>query len=58
MAKEKAKCWSLKVAVAPMPLCKRVQQVLAKLYAQGYVLKSTFSGDHGSISTLIFLKGQ
>ena len=37
---------------------KRVQQVLAKLYAQGYVLKSTFSGDHGSMSTLIFLKGQ
>lgn len=37
---------------------KRVQQVLAKLYAQGYVLKSTFSGDHGSMSTLIFSKAQ
>jgi hypothetical protein len=37
---------------------RRVQQVLARLYAQGYVLKSTFTGDHGSISTLVLLKGQ
>lgn len=36
---------------------KRVQRVLASLYAQGYVLKSTFTGDHGSMSTLIFVKG-
>lgn len=36
---------------------KRVQRVVASLYAKGYVLKSTFTGDHGSISTLIFVKG-
>ncbi|WP_460584560.1 hypothetical protein [Hymenobacter arcticus] len=35
---------------------KRVEQVLAKLYAQGYVLKSTYSGYGGNMSTLVFLK--
>jgi hypothetical protein len=37
---------------------KRVHQLLTKLYAQGYVLKNTFTGDHGSISTLVLVKGQ
>jgi hypothetical protein len=35
---------------------KRVHQVLTKLYAQGYALKSTFTGDHGSMSTLVLVK--
>jgi hypothetical protein len=35
---------------------KRVHQVLTKLYAQGYVLKSTFTGDRGSMSTLVLVK--
>jgi hypothetical protein len=35
---------------------KRVQQVLTKLYAQGYAVKSTFTGDHGSMSTLVLVK--
>lgn len=35
---------------------KRVHQVLSRLYAQGYVLKSTFTGDHGSMSTLVLVK--
>jgi opacity protein-like surface antigen len=37
---------------------KRVQQVVTKLYAQGYVLKSTYSGYGGNMSTLVFVKGQ
>lgn len=37
---------------------KRVQQILTALYAQGYALKSTFSGDHGNMSTLVLVKGQ
>jgi hypothetical protein len=37
---------------------KKVQQVLTKLYAQGYVLKSTFSGYQGNMSTLVLIKGQ
>jgi hypothetical protein len=37
---------------------KRVQQVLARLYAQGYVIKRTFTGDHENMSTLVPVKGQ
>jgi hypothetical protein len=37
---------------------RRVQQVLTKLYAQGYVIKSTFTGDHGNMSTLVLVKEQ
>ena len=32
------------------------QQVFAKLYQQGYVLKSTFSPGAGTVSTLVFVK--
>jgi hypothetical protein len=32
------------------------QQVFAKLYQQGYALKSTFSPGNGAVSTLVFVK--
>jgi hypothetical protein len=35
-----------------------IQKVVAGLYAQGYSLKSTFDGNKGVVSTLIFVKGQ
>jgi hypothetical protein len=35
-----------------------IQKVVAGLYAQGYSLKSTFGGNQGVLSTLIFVKGQ
>lgn len=34
------------------------QQIVAKLYQQGYALKSAVSQDNGGFSTLIFVKGQ
>jgi hypothetical protein len=34
------------------------QDIIAKLYQQGYSLKSTFSEFQGSLSTLVFVKGQ
>jgi hypothetical protein len=33
-----------------------IQQAIAKLYQEGYSLKSTFSGYQGSVSTLVFVK--
>jgi hypothetical protein len=33
-----------------------VQRVITKLYQEGYVLKSTYSGSPGAGATLIFLK--
>jgi hypothetical protein len=35
-----------------------IQKIVAGLYAQGYSLKSTFGGNQGVVSTLIFVKGQ
>lgn len=34
------------------------QRILAKLYQQGYSLKSAVTQDKGLFSTLIFVKGQ
>jgi hypothetical protein len=34
------------------------QAIIAKLYQQGYPLKSTFSQDEGRSTSLIFVKGQ
>jgi hypothetical protein len=33
-----------------------IQQAIAKLYQEGYSLKSTFGGYQGYVSTLIFVK--
>lgn len=33
-----------------------MQQVFAKLYKEGYSLKSTFGGGQGFTSTLVFVK--
>jgi hypothetical protein len=33
-----------------------IQQAIAKLYQEGYSLKSTFGGHQGSASTLVFVK--
>jgi hypothetical protein len=33
-----------------------IQQAIAKLYQEGYSLRSTFGGHQGSASTLIFVK--
>jgi hypothetical protein len=33
-----------------------IQQVIVKLYQEGYVLKSTFSGHQALVSTLVFIK--
>ncbi|RZK32819.1 MAG: hypothetical protein EOO63_00075 [Hymenobacter sp.] len=33
-----------------------MQRVFAKLYQEGYTLKSTFGGSQGYVSTLIFVK--
>ncbi|MFD1874263.1 hypothetical protein [Hymenobacter bucti] len=33
-----------------------IQQATAKLYQEGYILKSTFSGQGGFVSTLVFVK--
>jgi hypothetical protein len=35
-----------------------IQQALAKLYQEGYSLKSSFSGHQGQVSTLVFVKGK
>ena len=35
---------------------KKMQQILAKLYEQGYAIKSTFGGGGGSPSTLVLVK--
>ena len=37
---------------------KKMQQVLTKLYEQGYAIKSTFGGSLGSPSTLVLVKGE
>jgi len=37
---------------------KKMQQVLTKLYEQGYAIKSTFGGGQGSPSTLVLVKEQ
>lgn len=34
------------------------QHLFAKLYQEGYTLKSTFSGTEGTTATLVFVKGQ
>jgi hypothetical protein len=34
------------------------QELIAKLYKQGYALKSAFSEFQGGVSTLVFVKGQ
>jgi basic membrane lipoprotein Med (substrate-binding protein (PBP1-ABC) superfamily) len=34
------------------------QRIVRQLYQEGYTLKTTFGGDQGSMSTLIFIKGQ
>ncbi|GAB3637289.1 hypothetical protein GCM10027422_28790 [Hymenobacter arcticus] len=34
------------------------QRVITKLVQDGYALKSTFSGVSGTVSTLVFVKGQ
>jgi hypothetical protein len=34
------------------------QAIIAKLYQQGYSLKSTFSQDEGRFTSLVFVKGQ
>jgi hypothetical protein len=39
-------------------LTEAYQQMIAKLYQQGYTLKSTFSNGNSGIGTLIFVKGQ
>jgi basic membrane lipoprotein Med (substrate-binding protein (PBP1-ABC) superfamily) len=40
------------------PSAEACQRVVRQLYQEGYTLKTTFSGDHGSMSTLIFIKEQ
>ena len=35
---------------------KKIQQVLTKLYEQGYAIKSTFGGSAGGSSTLVLVK--
>jgi hypothetical protein len=35
-----------------------LHKVIAGLYQQGYSLKSTFDGNQGVLSTLVFVKGQ
>lgn len=35
-----------------------MQRVFAKLYQQGYTLKSTFGAGQGFTSTLVFVKGK
>jgi hypothetical protein len=44
-------------ATVEVEAAKKMQQVLAKLYEQGYSIKSTFSGARGA-STLVLIKGQ
>ncbi|TVT39621.1 hypothetical protein FNT36_18440 [Hymenobacter setariae] len=34
------------------------QKALAKLYQEGYMLKGTYGGNQGYLSTLVFVKGQ
>jgi hypothetical protein len=36
----------------------QIQKLVTGLYAEGYSLKSTFNGQQGLISTLIFVKGE
>jgi len=38
-----------------LDMAKEIQKVLAKLYAQGYAITSTFSGERGT-STLVLVK--
>jgi hypothetical protein len=40
-----------------LDVAKKMQQVLAKLYVQGYTIASTFSGERG-MSTLVLVKAQ
>ena len=35
-----------------------LQKLIADFIQQGYSLKSTFGGDAGNMSTLVFVKGQ
>jgi hypothetical protein len=44
-------------ATVEVEAAKKMQQVLAKLYQQGYSIKSTFSGERG-LSTLVLVKEQ
>ena len=44
-------------ATVEVEVAKKMQQLLTKLYEQGYVIKSTFSGAQGA-STLVLVKGQ
>ena len=36
----------------------KIQEVLTKLYQEGYAIKSSFSGSEGGQSTLVLIKGQ
>ncbi len=36
----------------------KIQEVLGKLYQQGYAIKGTFSSSNGGPSTLVLVKGQ
>lgn len=40
------------------PSAEACQRIVRQLYQEGYTLKSTFGGDKGDMSTLIFIKGQ
>jgi len=44
-------------ATVELETAKKMQQLLGKLYNQGYAIKSTFSGERG-MSTLVLVKGQ
>jgi len=44
-------------ATVEVEVAKKMQQVLAKLYEEGYAIKSTFSGERG-LSTLVLVKEQ